>query len=142
MGLHDPDGTTIATSGYSRRVSWAQIKQKLATLGAAATTFLAAGSAQAAEGAGDNRAAILATIFVPAIGWVAFNILEPALNQYKNMRLKYAFENSIYTTIVVAVASEWLLGRATQDTTQTCLFNPLPADLNFSVQERGNWTWP
>ena len=39
-------------------------------------------------GAGDNRAAIVATLFVPALGWVAFNILGPALNQYQNMRLK------------------------------------------------------
>lgn len=35
--------------------------------------------------AGDNRILILGVIFVPALGWVAFNILGPALNQYANM---------------------------------------------------------
>lgn len=35
--------------------------------------------------AGDNRALILAVVFVPAVGWVAFNILGPALNQLANM---------------------------------------------------------
>ena len=35
--------------------------------------------------AGDNRLLILGVIFVPALGWVAFNILGPALNQYANM---------------------------------------------------------
>lgn len=29
----------------------------------------------------DNRVLIIATIFVPVVGWVAFNILGPALNQ-------------------------------------------------------------
>ena len=35
--------------------------------------------------AGDNRALILAVIFLPALGWVAFNILGPALNQLSTM---------------------------------------------------------
>ena len=38
--------------------------------------------------AGDNRALILGVIFVPAVGWVAFNILGPALNQLANMSSK------------------------------------------------------
>lgn len=67
---------------------------KLALLSTAATTFLASGSVQAAQELGqiaagsDNRAGLLAVLFVPAVGWVAFNILGPALNQYENMRLK------------------------------------------------------
>ena len=71
-----------------------QVAQKLAVLGTAATTALtAAGAAhadvvEAAARINDNRAAIVATLFVPALGWVAFNILGPALNQYQNMRLK------------------------------------------------------
>ena len=35
--------------------------------------------------AGDNRLLILGVVFVPALGWVAFNILGPALNQLANM---------------------------------------------------------
>ena len=76
-----------------------QSAQHLATLGTAATSLLVAGSAhaddaivQAAEtvvkATNDNRAALVATLLVPALGWVAFNILEPALGQFRNMRLK------------------------------------------------------
>ena len=36
----------------------------------------------------DSRASILAALFVPAIGWVGFNILGPALNQYDSMSKK------------------------------------------------------
>lgn len=36
----------------------------------------------------DNRASVLLGLFVPAIGWVAFNILGPALNQVDNMSNK------------------------------------------------------
>lgn len=35
--------------------------------------------------AGDNRPLFLLSLFVPAIGWVAFNILNPALRQIDNM---------------------------------------------------------
>ena len=34
--------------------------------------------------AGDNRFGIIATLFLPVIGWVAFNIGGPALNQLAN----------------------------------------------------------
>ena len=49
-----------------------------------------AGSAQAASevaqlAAGDNRVGIIATLALPALGWVAFNIGGPALNQLANM---------------------------------------------------------
>jgi len=61
----------------------------LASLGVAATTLLAQQAHAANEVAeladGDNRLLILAVIFVPALGWVAFNILGPALNQLANM---------------------------------------------------------
>lgn len=43
------------------------------------------GLLQASASTGDNRAGLLAGLFVPAIGWVAFNILGPALNQYGTM---------------------------------------------------------
>ena len=51
---------------------------------------MAAGNAQAASevaqlAAGDNRVGIIATLALPALGWVAFNIAGPALNQLANM---------------------------------------------------------
>jgi photosystem II PsbY protein len=44
------------------------------------------GNAQAAAelatiAAGDNRLSVIGLLFLPALGWVAFNILQPALNQ-------------------------------------------------------------
>lgn len=55
------------------------------------STLLAAGNAQAAQevanlAAKDNRAGLLALLLTPALGWVAFNILSPALNQLKGMQ--------------------------------------------------------
>jgi photosystem II PsbY protein len=56
----------------------------------AAATLLAAGNAQAATelatlAAGDNRFGTIALLFLPALGWVAFNIFSPLLNQLSRM---------------------------------------------------------
>ncbi|KAI8476953.1 MAG: hypothetical protein J3K34DRAFT_203010 [Monoraphidium minutum] len=67
-----------------------QVAAKLLALPAAASAFLAAGNAQAATelmqlAAGDNRLGTIALLFVPAIGWVAFNMLSPLTNQLARM---------------------------------------------------------
>ena len=64
---------------------------KLTAVSTAASTFLAAGNAQAAQEIAsiaerDNRATTLLLLLAPALGWVAFNILAPALNQLKGMQ--------------------------------------------------------
>ncbi|XP_042023214.1 photosystem II core complex proteins psbY, chloroplastic-like [Salvia splendens] len=41
---------------------------------------------QAAEAAADNRGQLLLFVVAPAIGWVLYNILQPALNQINRMR--------------------------------------------------------
>lgn len=51
---------------------------------------MAAGNAQAANeitqlAAGDNRFGVIATLFLPVLGWAVFNIGGPALNQLSNM---------------------------------------------------------
>ncbi|KAG2312753.1 hypothetical protein Bca4012_027313 [Brassica carinata] len=43
-------------------------------------------AAAAAAGGSDNRGLALLLPIVPAIGWVLFNILQPALNQINKMR--------------------------------------------------------
>lgn len=60
---------------------------------AASGLLLSAQQAQAseiamiAEKAGsDNRGQLLLFVILPAIGWVLFNILQPALNQLNRMR--------------------------------------------------------
>nr|AFK46434.1 unknown [Lotus japonicus] len=40
----------------------------------------------AAAGGSDNRGQLLLFVVAPAIGWVLFNILQPALNQINRMR--------------------------------------------------------
>ncbi|CAO2177634.1 unnamed protein product [Urochloa humidicola] len=40
----------------------------------------------AADAGSDNRGALLLIVVAPAIGWVLFNILQPALNQLNRMR--------------------------------------------------------
>ena len=37
---------------------------------------------------GDNRFGIIVSLFVPVLGWVAFNALGPGLNQLDAMREK------------------------------------------------------
>ena len=59
-------------------------------LGLTAASLLAASAADAATDvaqlAGDSRGGLLALLFAPALGWVAFNIAGPAFNQLSNMQ--------------------------------------------------------
>ncbi|WCJ38624.1 Photosystem II core complex proteins psbY chloroplastic [Euphorbia peplus] len=55
------------------------------TLSSADPAFAAQQIAQIAEG-GDNRGIALLLPLIPAIAWVLFNILQPALNQLNRMR--------------------------------------------------------
>ena len=61
-------------------------------LGAALSMLSVEGANAATElaqiAASDNRVAILGTLFVPALGWVAFNMLQPTLNQFDAMAEK------------------------------------------------------
>lgn len=59
---------------------------KIATLSAVASSWMFTGNAQAAAelatvAAADNRLSVIGLLFLPALGWVAFNIFQPALNQ-------------------------------------------------------------
>ena len=45
-------------------------------------------SQEVAQVAGDDRLGIFALLFGPVLGWVAFNILGPALNQLDKMDAK------------------------------------------------------
>ena len=63
---------------------------RVAAWSTAAASMLSSGNAQAASevaqlAAGDNRLGIIATLALPAVGWVLFNIGGPALNQLANM---------------------------------------------------------
>ena len=63
---------------------------RVAAWSTAAATMLSSGNAQAASevvqlAAGDNRLGTIATLALPAVGWVLFNIGGPALNQLANM---------------------------------------------------------
>src|SRR5687768_13657396 len=57
----------------------------LAAAGAVTTLFSSGNALAASElaqiAASDNRGSILLTLLVPVLGWVAFNIAGPALNQ-------------------------------------------------------------
>ncbi|CAN6934020.1 unnamed protein product [Brassica oleracea var. botrytis] len=46
----------------------------------------AVAAAEAAERAGDNRGQLLLFVVAPALLWVLYNILQPALNQLNKMR--------------------------------------------------------
>ncbi|GAX82600.1 hypothetical protein CEUSTIGMA_g10026.t1 [Chlamydomonas eustigma] len=62
----------------------------VSALGLGAAALLMAGSADAATevaqlAESDGRLGVIATLFVPALGWVGFNMLQPALNQLNKM---------------------------------------------------------
>ena len=64
-----------------------------ASVGLAAAMAVAASSADAATSVGDlaasdNRLGIILSLFLPALGWVAFNMLGPVLNQLNAMSEK------------------------------------------------------
>jgi photosystem II PsbY protein len=59
---------------------------KVLSLTAVASSWMMSGQAQAATelsqlAASDNRFGTIALLFIPALGWVAFNIFQPLLNQ-------------------------------------------------------------
>ena len=60
------------------------------TLASVASTWLAAGNANAAQdlatlSASDNRFGLIFLLFAPVLGWAAYNILQPALGQLDKM---------------------------------------------------------
>ena len=67
---------------------------KTAALTSAVGAFLAAGNVSAAQeiadiaAQSDNRFGILATLALPALAWVGFNIFGPALTQLQAMQNK------------------------------------------------------
>jgi photosystem II PsbY protein len=75
------------------RVCWALVVSqagKIAALSAVASSWVFSGQAQAAVelanvAASDNRLGTLSLLFLPALGWVAFNIAQPAFNQLNRM---------------------------------------------------------
>jgi photosystem II PsbY protein len=63
---------------------------KVAALSVVASSWMCSGHAQAAVelanvAASDNRLSTISLLFLPALGWVAFNILQPAFNQLNRM---------------------------------------------------------
>lgn len=81
--------SAIRPQASQNKETWADQVPRALALGTAAATFLSAGNVQAAQEvadlAGDNRLGIIALLFVPVVGWVGFNILQPALNQLDAM---------------------------------------------------------
>jgi len=68
-------------------------KRAASVVGLMAASMFAAGNADAAQelgqlAAGDSRVLVIATLFVPIVGWVLFNIGGPALNQFQDVAAK------------------------------------------------------
>ncbi|GAQ87690.1 photosystem II ycf32 [Klebsormidium nitens] len=88
-------------------------------LGAAASLFAAPSAdaaqefAQLAEGA-DYRPLILLVVLGPAVGWVLFNILQPALNQFKKMTNK----KGVIGAIGLGAVASALAGPSSADAAQ------------------------
>jgi photosystem II PsbY protein len=57
---------------------------------ALASSDAALAAQQIADAADDNRGTLLLLVVAPAVGWVLYNILQPALNQLNRMRSSQA----------------------------------------------------
>ncbi|KAJ8758878.1 hypothetical protein K2173_002657 [Erythroxylum novogranatense] len=80
-----PKGLTISKSGDKTFLAGSTIAGAIfTTLSSCDPAFAAQQIAEIAEG--DNRGLALLLPIIPAIGWVLFNILQPALNQINRMR--------------------------------------------------------
>lgn len=93
---------------------------KLMAVAAAASTALVASNAQAATevaqlAAGDNRPVILASLLVPALGWVGFNIFSSLQGQIDNMK---EFKDNAVTGAIGLTAASMLLAENAQAATE------------------------
>uniref|UniRef100_A0A7N0VJL3 Uncharacterized protein n=1 Tax=Kalanchoe fedtschenkoi TaxID=63787 RepID=A0A7N0VJL3_KALFE len=77
---------TKATPSLTPASSAAIAGAVFATLSSCDAAFAAQQIADLAEAGSDNRGTLLLLVVAPAIGWVLFNILQPALNQINRMR--------------------------------------------------------
>ncbi|XP_030541939.1 photosystem II core complex proteins psbY, chloroplastic [Rhodamnia argentea] len=83
--LNLPAGLLSASSKPAQTLAGSAIAGAVfSTLGHADPAFAAQQIAELAEG--DNRGLALLLPIIPAVAWVLFNILQPALNQINRMR--------------------------------------------------------
>ena len=113
---------------------------KTAAFASVATSFLAAGHAQAAVevaniAAGDSRAGLLFLPLTAALGWVLFNIAGPAGNQINNMKKGVAAGLGLGAASLLATQSADAATEAMQlaagDSRAGLLFLPLTAALGW-----------
>ncbi len=87
-------------------------------LGAAASLLLAQSAEASTElatiAASDNRLGLLATLFLPALGWVAFNIFGPAKAQLDQMDSKRA----VPAAVGLGAAASLLLAQSAEASTE------------------------
>ncbi|KAF8669795.1 hypothetical protein HU200_050967 [Digitaria exilis] len=82
-------GLSLSISSASPAVATAMAGaffHALASSDAAMAAQQVADMAAAADAGSDNRGQLLLFVVAPAIGWVLYNILQPALNQLNRMR--------------------------------------------------------
>ena len=89
-----------------------KLKKSIAAgVGLSAATLLAAQNADAAQqvadlAANDGRAGLLILPLTAAIGWVGFNILQPALNQLDSMKLKKSIAAGVGLSTATLLAAQ------------------------------------
>ncbi|KAG2322157.1 hypothetical protein Bca52824_015370 [Brassica carinata] len=86
ISLPTPPKSTVSLAVTSTALAGAVFSSLSYSEPAFAAHQIAELAASAAAGGSDNRGLALLLPIVPAIGWVLFNILQPALNQINKMR--------------------------------------------------------
>ncbi|CAO2205589.1 unnamed protein product [Urochloa humidicola] len=79
-------GLSLSSSSPAAAAMAGAFFQALASSDAALAAQRVADAAAAADAGSDNRGTLLLFVVAPAIGWVLYNILQPALNQLNRMR--------------------------------------------------------
>nr|ACG27309.1 photosystem II core complex proteins psbY [Zea mays] len=80
---------STSSGSVSLRVRTGQAAKK-AAVSASSPDAALADVVAAADAGGDSRGQLLLVVVAPAIGWVLYNILQPALNQLNRMRSSQA----------------------------------------------------
>ncbi|KAG2454490.1 hypothetical protein HYH02_001508 [Chlamydomonas schloesseri] len=93
----------------------------VATMSSVAASWMMAGNAQAATelaslAASDNRVAILATLLVPVLGWVGFNIFGSLQAQLAQMDAKN--KNAVPAAIGMGAAASLLFAQSAEASTE------------------------
>jgi len=105
----------LSVRSAAKKVELSAEVGKFVTVSSVAASLLSSGNALAAQellsvAESDGRLSVIAALFVPALGWVGFNMLQPALNQLNKMNEeRESAQRSVVSAVGLGAAASMLL---------------------------------